>query len=153
MNLGVCLMKQVDKNEFIKICNESATMAIACSKLDMHFNTFKRYALKFGCYEPNQGGKGTLKPKSTKILTSDILNGLYPNYPTYKLKLRMINEGLLEDKCEQCGWHEKAPGALYTPCELHHKDGDSHNHKRENLSLICPNCHSLTATYRAKNKK
>lgn len=146
-------MKQVDKNEFIKICNESATMAIACSKLDMHFNTFKRYALKFGCYEPNQGGKGTSKPQSTKILTSDILNGLYPNYPTYKLKLRMINEGLLEDKCEQCGWHEKVAGAKYTPCELHHKDGDSHNHKRENLSLICPNCHSLTATYRAKNKK
>lgn len=146
-------MKHINKDEFVKVCNESATMAIACSKLDMHFNTFKRYALKFNCYNPNQGGKGTLKPKSKKILTSDILSGLYPNYPTYKLKLRMIREGLLEDKCEKCGWQEKPEGAKYTPCELHHKDGDSHNHLRENLSLICPNCHSLTNTYRAKNKK
>ena len=50
-------MKQVDQDEFIRICNESDTMAIAARKLNMHFNTFKRYAEKFGCYNPNQGGK------------------------------------------------------------------------------------------------
>ena len=146
-------MKQIDKEEFIKICNESATMAIACSKLDMHFNTFKRYAEKFGCYNPNQGGKGTSKPSGNKIPLSEILEGKHPDYQTYKLKLRMLEEGLIEDKCEKCGWHEKPLGAEYSPCELHHKDGDSHNHRRENLEMVCPNCHSLTESYRAKNKK
>ena len=146
-------MKQIDKEEFIKICNESATMAIACSKLRMHFNTFKRYAVQFGCYRPNQGGKGTAKPCTGIIPLHEILDGLHPDYQTYKLKIRMLQEGLIEDKCEKCGWHEKPPGAKYTPCELHHKDGNSHNHLRANLEMICPNCHSLTGSYRAKNKK
>jgi hypothetical protein len=146
-------MKQVNKEEFIKICNESVTMAIACSKLNMHFNTFKRYAVRFDCYKPNPGGKGTLKPHSKVIPLDEILAGLHPTYQTFKLKLRMLEAGLIEDKCEKCGWHEKPVGAKYSPCELHHKDGNSHNHLRENLEMICPNCHSLTESYRAKNKK
>lgn len=146
-------MKHLDKNEFIRVCNESQTMAIACAKLNLHFNTFKRYAIKFGCYKPNQGGKGTSKPSSKLIPLTEILAGLHPEYQTYKLKLRMINEGVLEDKCEKCGWNQKPAGAKYTPCELHHKDSDSHNHVRSNLELTCPNCHSLTENYRAKNKK
>ena len=146
-------MKQVNKEEFIKVCNESLTMAIACSKLNMHFNTFKRYAVKFGCYNPNPGGKGTVKPSSKIIPLNEILAGLHPTYQTYKLKLRMLKEGLIEDKCEKCGWCEKPEGAEFTPCELHHKDGNSHNHVRENLEMICPNCHSLTESYRSKNRK
>lgn len=146
-------MKQIDREEFVKICNESITMAAACSKLNMHFNTFRRYAVKFGCYRPNQGGKGASKSSGRKISTNEILEGKHPEYQTYKLKLRLLEEGLIEDKCEKCGWHEKPLGAKYSPCELHHKDGNPHNHLRENLEMICPNCHSLTESYRAKNKK
>lgn len=35
--------------------------------------------------------------------------------------------------------------------EVEHKDGDSSNHTRKNIELLCPSCHSLTATYRAGN--
>ena len=147
-------MKQVNQEEFIKICQESETMAIAARKLNMHFNTFKRYAVKFGCYNTNQSHKGVKTgPRADRISTADILAGLYPDYQTYKLKLRLLREGYIEDRCCRCGWQQKVPGAEFTPCELHHKDGDCRNHKRENLELICPNCHSLTETYRAKNKK
>ena len=129
-------------------------MLAASRKLSMHFNTFKRYAIKFNCYSTNQSHKGRqLGPRKNRIKTDDILKGLYPDYQTYRLKLRLIREGYIEDKCQRCGWHEKAPGAEFTPCELHHKDGNSHNHLKENLELICPNCHSLTPNYRAKNKK
>lgn len=147
-------MKQIDQPEFIRICTESDTMAIAARRLNMHFNTFKRYAEKFGCYVPNQGGRDTKKgPRRDRIPTEDILNGLYPDYQTYKLKKRLIREGYLEDKCGRCGWDQKPQDAEFTPCELHHKDGNCRNHRRENLELICPNCHSLTENYRAKNKK
>lgn len=147
-------LKQVDQQEFIKVCQESDTMAIAARKLNMHFNTFRRYAEKFECYEPNQGRKGLKHgPKEDRIRTEDILVGKHPDYQTYKLKKRLIQEGYFEDKCQRCGWSEKPEGAEFSPCELHHKDGDSHNHLLENLTLICPNCHSLTANYRAKNKK
>jgi hypothetical protein len=146
-------MKHIDKEEFIKVCKESATMSVACSKLNMHFNTFKRYAIKFGCYDPNQGAKGTTKSSNRAVPLDEILAGLHPNYQTYKLKIRMLEAGLIEDRCEKCGWHEKPEGAIYSTCELHHKDGNSHNHLRENLEMTCPNCHSLTVNYRAKNKK
>jgi hypothetical protein len=147
-------MKQINQEEFIKVCNESETMAIAARKLDMHFNTFRRYAIKLGCYNTNQSHKGVKTgPRIDRILTDDILAGLYPDYQTYKLKLRLLREGYIEDKCQLCGWDKKVEGAEFSPCELHHKDGNSHNHVRANLELICPNCHSLTTTYRAKNKK
>jgi 5-methylcytosine-specific restriction endonuclease McrA len=37
--------------------------------------------------------------------------------------------------------------------ELDHIDGNRTNHKLENLRMLCPNCHSQTDTYRAKNIK
>lgn len=37
--------------------------------------------------------------------------------------------------------------------EFHHVDGNRKNDGRENLQYLCPNCHSLTPTYRTKNMK
>lgn len=140
-----------DKQEFINICMNSKSMSEAAAKLEMHFNTFKKYAKKFNCYVPNQCGKGIEKKYNQKILTEDILAGKYPNFQTYKLKKRLIDEKYLPDKCELCGWSKKLDGEKYTPCELHHIDGDRTNHKLSNLQLLCPNCHSLTTTHRARN--
>jgi hypothetical protein len=39
------------------------------------------------------------------------------------------------------------------PIELSHKDGNFMNNKIDNLELICPNCHSLTDSYKGTNKK
>ena len=53
-------------------------------------------------------------------------------------------------KCSKCGiqdWNNK-PITL----ELEHKDGNSSNNTEENLECLCPNCHSQTSTYKAKNK-
>ena len=55
------------------------------------------------------------------------------------------------DKCEKCGWCEIHPTTGKVPIELEHKDGNSYNNKLNNLELLCPNCHSLTTTYRALN--
>ena len=146
-------MKQINQEDFIKICHESESMSIAARQLGMHFNTFKRYAKKFGCYNTNQSHKGMrLGPREDRIKTEDILAGKHPDYQTYKLKKRLIKEGYFEDRCQKCGWSEKPIGAEFTPCELHHKDGNSHNHCLTNLELICPNCHSLTDNYRSKNR-
>jgi hypothetical protein len=145
-------MKHFDESYFREICEQSKTMAEASRRLEMHFNTFKRHALRLGCYNANQSGKGTHKVKRSEIKTSDILDGKYPDYQTFKLKIRMIDEGYIEDRCEMCGWNSKRVGETYTPCELHHKDGNPHNHRRDNLILLCPNCHSLTDTHRSKNR-
>jgi len=145
------IKNRINDDFFIKICSESKGMSEACSKLNLHFNSFKKRALELGCYKPNQGGKGFKKNKTTKIKTSDILNGLYPYYQTYKLKLRLIEENIKKDICEKCLISEWMGRKL--KIELHHKDGNRHNHLLKNLILLCPNCHSQTDTFRSKNKK
>lgn len=97
-------MKAVNEKEFIEICQTSQTAAEAARKLNMHFNTFRRYAIKFGCYKTNQSHKGmTLGNYSNRASTTDILSGKYPDYQTYKLKQRLIDEGIKKDECELCG--------------------------------------------------
>jgi 5-methylcytosine-specific restriction endonuclease McrA len=52
--------------------------------------------------------------------------------------------------CEQCLltiWNN-----VPIPIELNHKDGNSDNYSRENVELLCPNCHALTPNYKGKNK-
>ena len=53
--------------------------------------------------------------------------------------------------CEKCGWAEVNPFTNSIPIELEHRDGDCYNNKYENLDLLCPNHHSLTATFRGAN--
>ena len=40
------------------------------------------------------------------------------------------------------------PFTRNVPLETHHKDGDYTNNNEDNLELLCPNCHSLTDTYK-----
>lgn len=56
------------------------------------------------------------------------------------------------EKCEICSWAEENKFTNIIPIEIDHIDGNSKNNKPNNLRLICPNCHSLTGTYRALNK-
>lgn len=56
------------------------------------------------------------------------------------------------EKCEMCGWSEINPHTGNIPIELEHKDGDFTNNDINNLQLLCPNCHSLTPTYKSLNK-
>lgn len=57
-----------------------------------------------------------------------------------------------ENKCAQCGWGEINNFTNCVPLEVHHIDGDYKNNNEQNLLLLCPNCHSLTETYKALNK-
>ena len=70
---------------------------------------------------------------------------------SFKLKGRLIAEGLKEHKCECCGiteWNGKP-----APIELDHINGNHHDNRLENLRILCPNCHAQTDTYRGMNKK
>ena len=125
-------------------------MSKAASKLGLHFNSFKKRALELNCYCPNQAGIGIRKNMPKIPLFEIIVENLHLNYQTYKLKQRLLEGGIKENKCEVCGLEDWNGAPL--SMELHHEDGDRTNHLLENLLMICPNCHSQTDTYRAKNK-
>ncbi len=56
------------------------------------------------------------------------------------------------EKCSRCGWAGRNPVTGRVTIEVEHIDGDWRNNRPENLTLLCPNCHSLTPTYKALNK-
>ena len=49
---------------------------------------------------------------------------------------------------KKCGWDWSKKCII----EIEHIDGNSNNNKLSNVTLLCPNCHSLTSTYKGKNK-
>lgn len=57
-----------------------------------------------------------------------------------------------DNKCARCGWCEVNKTSGRIPLELEHIDGIYHHNQEENLILLCPNCHSLTPTYKGANK-
>ena len=52
-------------------------------------------------------------------------------------------------KCESCNLSEWLSEPI--PLELEHKDGDNKNNIKDNLLLLCPNCHAKTKFYRGRN--
>lgn len=53
--------------------------------------------------------------------------------------------------CSECGWNKTNPTSGLVPVQIDHIDGDPKNHRRENLRVLCPSCHSLTPNYMALN--
>lgn len=141
----------INDEEFIQICESSNSMSEAATKLCMQYATFRNYAIKLGCFKPNQSGKGMHKKAVNVYELQDILDGKYPGYQTYKLKNKLLSAGLKQNICECCGISEWNGKSLNM--ELHHKDGNTKNNSLDNLQILCPNCHAQTETFRAKNKK
>lgn len=56
------------------------------------------------------------------------------------------------NECSLCGWCEINPTTGKIPLEIDHIDGNSENNLESNLRLLCPNCHSLTPTYKNLNR-
>ena len=136
--------KNISKETFIETCNQQPTMAKAASALGLHFNTFKKYAVEYGCYEPNQAGKGIKKNKRPRI------SNLEDYSSRCGARRAIIRDNLILYKCSECDiseWNGKKL-ALH----LNHINGKNGDHRLENLRFLCPNCHSQTDTYTGKNK-
>jgi hypothetical protein len=99
-------------------------------------------------------GMGHLKGKThSYIPPRPLIEVLKENMPfqSFKLKQRLVKEGLLEDKCSLCEITHWQGQKL--SLHLDHINGTHDDNRLENLRLLCPNCHSLTNTYTGKNKK
>ena len=68
-----------------------------------------------------------------------------------RLKKRLLQEKMFERKCYRCNLTEWQGNLI--PIELDHINGDKFDNRKENLTILCPNWHALTPTYRKRKRK
>ncbi len=92
-----------------------------------------------------------LRINGQKLKDKAKLKILSENWDTLSWE-RLRKRTIWEQKecCNKCGLSEwlKQPITL----EIDHIDGDNKNNTRNNIEALCPNCHSLTPTWRGRNK-
>jgi hypothetical protein len=71
-------------------------------------------------------------------------------YSRGHLKDRLLNAGLKTPVCEMCGQGEVWRGARMSMV-LDHVNGISHDHRLENLRMLCPNCAATLDTHCGRN--
>ncbi len=147
-------------NEFIEAVRSSYSISQALKKLQLsatgsNYIGFKLRTKKLGVDFSHFTGQAHLKGKKHKWTKKIPLEEILIKNSSYQsrknLKKRLIQAKILEYKCYECGletWRDK-PISL----QLEHKNGDNTDHREENLTLLCPNCHSQTSTFAGKNNK
>lgn len=100
-------------------------------------------------------GKAHLRGKRNPFVPKIPLEEILVEHSRYRgstslLKKRLIEAGLLTTRCGRC--HLVSWLGESISLHLDHINGHRNDHRLENLRLLCPNCHSQTATYCGRNK-
>lgn len=110
------------------------------------FYTLKKYIQKYGC-DISHFNSQTQKATEQRTIPLDeilVVNSTYTN--SQCLKKRLVQEQKLEYKCSVCGnlgvWNDKT-----LVLQLEHINGIHNDNRIENLTFLCPNCHSQTPTF------
>ena len=145
--------KILTKEDILRAQTMTRSNMAAARYLHVSYNHYKKYAKMYKNDEgvnlleahKNQEGKGipkflTNKGKQPPLM--DLLEGRIPieHFDPQKVKYRIIQECLIEEKCNYCGFSEKRIVDLKTPLILHHKDGNRKNWHLSNLEFLCYNC-------------
>jgi hypothetical protein len=137
----------VKKSKSIREVLSNLNMATAGGNYQTIKNKIAEYNIDTSHFTGQAWNKG--KKLGPKRSLDEYLSNQKP-IQSWKLKKRLLKEGLFESKCYNCfkdSWMDKP-----IPLELHHIDGNNTNNSLSNLSILCPNCHALTDNYRGKNK-
>jgi hypothetical protein len=139
--------KPLMEYEILEAQENARSASEAARILGVSYNTYKKYAVQYGIFENLINKEGFGISKGVKGLNmakiEDILAGKHPNYPLWKLKKRLLLGGYFPEECAVCGFDERRLTDHRVPLIMDFVDGDVHNHKHENIRMLCYNCHFL----------
>ena len=129
------------ESEIRQWISEERPKSYICQQLHCKPETLNTYLKKMNIeYKGQQNKKGQLK-NLTNYRPASYYFDNKQQISSHKLKVKLLQEGYKEYKCELCGlsvWQN-----VQIPLELHHKDGNHFNNNLDNLQILCPNCHAI----------
>lgn len=150
-------MSNYTEDEFKAAVAKSYSVASTLRELNLvaaggNYRSFHRLVAKYNVDTSHFTGQGWNRGQvhGTKYPLEEYLSNKR-TISSHTLRLRLIKEGIFEQKCYSCNLTEwlGQPIAL----ELEHINGVHEDNTLNNLTLLCPNCHAQTSTYRGKNQK
>lgn len=133
-------------------------------------NSFREFLLKIGASTNGSGSYKSIKKQLIELgiqipefnyvnknkigdkLSDDVIFVENSTYNRQKLKERIIKGNLIEYKCNNCDNNGEWNGNKLS-LQLEHINGVNNDNRIENLTFLCPNCHSQTETFSGKKLK
>jgi transposase len=151
---GILIEKNIE--EIKKLISDGTPLMEIARKYSIKYDTLVRHLKRLGVnYTTNQHRTGRPHYESRISVMWYIENNKY--LEASRLRKKLIEEGIKENKCERCGITEWMGGDV--PLELHHLDENHFNNNLDNLVILCSNCHAQihgynkTTSAEAKNHK
>ncbi len=90
--------------------------------------------------------RGVLTARARLRPLADVLRtSIYRSH----IKRRLLEAGILKNQCSLCGLSEWR--GMRLSIQIDHINGVKGDFRIENLRMLCPNCHSQTATFGGRN--
>ncbi len=142
----------ISKSELEDLIKNSSSMSAVLRALGLRDTGGNTYTLKDRILIENIVCDLKSKESTRKYTTEEILVKDTKYLNKTEIKNRILREQLIPYLCSSCGigpeWNQEK-----LVLQIEHINGNNRDYRLENLTFLCPNCHSQTVTFTGKRLK